>query len=544
MKYKSELLSELIEKNGHTTTKVTHYESECENEFISEVRGAYPKLIDYSGEWLNYANNHVNIGKFPTERVENVTNARFENVVPYGCKSAILKGNTLVNKASVVGRTIGNDGWNNLSIKLNYPLSIKSKYLINIFNLPNGMNYVLTNSTNSDWIMPSYVNKKTVFASQCDSDSFITLHVNDSTTYRPLTQEEINKIQVIIIEYQEGMENWDIPYFEGMQSVKMPVLTTTGKNLFNLNKVIELEGLVVKNDSLHIGNRMFPDEVIYTFENAPTESILTFDISSTDVVNSGGALASIWYEDGTYSWITISNRRYVNKKRVVGVKIHNWCEGTHIISNIQLEEGISETPCEPFKTNILTVNEPVELRGIRDVQDTLDCLTGEVTSKIDEVLIDCNDYLVYGLTELDNLVRFYVLAGDIGIDVPNKEFNTISDKFISSQKAFDDSSDLECVHVGYKAIYFKLNKNRLSEITQNGVVNWFKSNPTTICWVANHESVKTVDLSCLDENNKPTKFKPYEGVMYVVTSSETLPPLLDMEVPVEAINQNLAGFIK
>jgi hypothetical protein len=28
------------------------------------------------------------------------------------------------------------------------------------------------------------------------------------------------------------MENWDIPYFEGMQSVKMPVLTTTGKNLF------------------------------------------------------------------------------------------------------------------------------------------------------------------------------------------------------------------------------------------------------------------------------------------------------------------------
>ena len=36
---------------------------------------------------------------------------------------------------------------------------------------------------------------------------------------------------LMIIEYQEGMENWDIPYFEGMQSVKMPVLRTTGKNL-------------------------------------------------------------------------------------------------------------------------------------------------------------------------------------------------------------------------------------------------------------------------------------------------------------------------
>ena len=29
--------------------------------------------------------------------------------------------------------------------------------------------------------------------------------------------------QPMIIEYQEGMENWDIPYFTGMQSVKLPV---------------------------------------------------------------------------------------------------------------------------------------------------------------------------------------------------------------------------------------------------------------------------------------------------------------------------------
>ena len=75
-------------------------------------------------------------------------------------KSAILKGQTLVNKASILGRTIANDGWNNLSIRLNYPLSINSKYLINVFNLPSGMRYVLTNTTNSDWIMPSYVVKK------------------------------------------------------------------------------------------------------------------------------------------------------------------------------------------------------------------------------------------------------------------------------------------------------------------------------------------------------------------------------------------------
>ena len=36
---------------------------------------------------------------------------------------------------------------------------------------------------------------------------------------------------VMVIEYQEGMENWDIPYFEGMTSVKAPVLKSVGKNL-------------------------------------------------------------------------------------------------------------------------------------------------------------------------------------------------------------------------------------------------------------------------------------------------------------------------
>ena len=56
-----------------------------------------------------------------------------------------------------------------------------------------------------------------------------------------------------IMEYQEGMENWDIPYFEGMKSVQMPVLKTIGKNLYqpptsvsklNGNALVELHNNV------------------------------------------------------------------------------------------------------------------------------------------------------------------------------------------------------------------------------------------------------------------------------------------------------------
>ena len=130
-------------------------------------------------------------------------------------------------------------------------------------------------------------------------------------------------------------------------------------------------------------------------------------------------------------------------------------------------------------------------------------------------------------------MRFYVLARDLGVDIPNKIFDTISDKFISSSTAFSDSGNLECVCVGYSAVYFKLNKNRLSEITQDGVVNWFKSNPTTVCWVANQESIETVDLNVVDQDgNTIPKTKSYNGVTHleVTVPKQSLLPNISAEV--------------
>ena len=50
---------------------------------------------------------------------------------------------------------------------------------------------------------------------------------------------------IMIIEYQEGMKNWDIPYFEGIQSVEMPVLTTSNEdgtktNILTVNEDVTL----------------------------------------------------------------------------------------------------------------------------------------------------------------------------------------------------------------------------------------------------------------------------------------------------------------
>ena len=57
---------------------------------------------------------------------------------------------------------------------------------------------------------------------------------------------------------------------------------------------------------------------------------------------------------------------------------------TVTVKNIQLELGSTATSYEPFKSNILTVNEEVELRGVDDVKDELNLLTGEYTKAIYE----------------------------------------------------------------------------------------------------------------------------------------------------------------
>ena len=92
MKYQSELINEILEDRGHEKSSL-HYESECVESWIEESKGAYPKLCDYEGEWLNYMIENP-IGDFPYETVTSNPTATVSNVVPYGYKSAILKGST------------------------------------------------------------------------------------------------------------------------------------------------------------------------------------------------------------------------------------------------------------------------------------------------------------------------------------------------------------------------------------------------------------------------------------------------------------------
>ena len=60
--------------------------------------------------------------------------------------------------------------------------------------------------------------------------------------------------------------------------------------------------------------------------------------------------------------------------------------------------------------------------------------------------------------------------------------------------------------------------------------------------VLTHEVVKTVDLSCINEQGESVTFKPFEGTMHIMTNGTPIKPTATIEVPVEANTQNLMSF--
>ena len=148
-----------------------------------------------------------------------------------------LKGQTLVNlipegrqSSFHLNNTHGGGQafWDSPNVNMIKP---STKYLIltNV-TLNTGSRIVINNNegyiscfTDGIYYEPNEVGiKKTILTSKSDLSDCTTI----LRSYTHTVGEVKGTIQVF--EYQEGMENWDIPYFTGMASCKMPILHTVG----------------------------------------------------------------------------------------------------------------------------------------------------------------------------------------------------------------------------------------------------------------------------------------------------------------------------
>lgn len=296
--------------------------------------------------------------------------------------------------------------------------------------------------------------------------------------------------------------------FEGMQSVKMLVLRSVGKNLATVSNV-RIEGIRT-NSGGH------PKNII--MKNIPVEEGKTYTISGvgskSDNMNgisftryehqnptNSNNHSQLWDEIGKDSASTTftipKGIKYVSFTFGNCVYNNNGEDGWLQWDNIQLEEGSTATSYESYKTNILTVNEPIELRGIGNVRDELDLLTGEMTQRIGEIVLDETlDYQGSSSANGENTMYFQFDLGAYPSSTP------ISHYFkVSSANLYVSDNDYEAIRITSRgALQLRILKSKLPTTDTDGVKEFFKQNNISIQYQLAQESIKTVDLNVVDQN--------------------------------------------
>ena len=567
------LLKRIIENN---TNDIPHAQSRIEEFLISILIGEIDNLPipqSRSEIFLDYiARNNR-----PVEDIEYIsysgTNITAYNTIEKPIKSAILKGQTLVNLVprKIIDHIASSD-WDGYCCLVQnskqsfdqwrtlQDLKPNTKYYISCyvetFEDANNKDYCLNNpsveSIFEDSMIINSVGRYqwlSTTKSELTDEIFIVLRSQNAHARGAIKIRDI-----MIIEYQKGMENRDIPYFEGMQSVKMPVLTTCGKNLFDMNRpydaITDSQATVVQDTNqitvssaesgIYVNANFILDKDFFAGKTVTGSCLYESDIKDIGTVQ-------ITYQDGNgdhhYQWIK-TPKTFTFPNNFIGdvmlcVSANNTGtpqSNTVTVKNIQLELGATATSYEPHKTNILTVNEDVTLCKVGDVQDELDLKTGELTQRIGEVVFDgSEEWRKANL--IGETMRFSLTTQEY-------KMKTSSDGMCDKIPYIKwNSEDVEHVRVDGDAPYGNfivwIKTSRLSTSDTQGFKQWLSQNPIAVQYELATESIKTVDLKVVNQDgNQVKELSAFDGTTYIVSGSasdNSLIAITEVEVPTKLI---------
>ena len=519
-----------------------------------------PAYLSRYEELLGYLAENGGVGDF--EYVLYTLNQRLSTLYSTKerpVKSAILKGQTLVNMVTdntTNGYTLEQDGSSIKNARVNLIDGFENDIYTIIFEISN-MNIV---NPNGNWIV--YINAQTKADSGADNTSIKSFIKNGrvSFTYKPSREQKTTNWFNICLHIDSGVGSTitiknvvvlkgdhtqeDIPYFEGMQSVKMPVLKTVGKNLFGVK------------DKVRSGEYFYQSSYIYV----PVDKGVINSVNTTTISVEGTNATGLYclltvkpYYSATYEAILVnaygefSHSKPIRPQSFIHgaaveqqyylsfgfdggteTDVKNYLLSSDI--NVQIEEGSTATPYEPYKSNILTVNEEVELRGIGDVKDTLDGNTGELTQRIGEIVIDENND-IRKESYCENVDEGFFKFITEYVEKP-KNNNYISNK-LQKINVYELTNAVGFTLIGGKGKYrylFCIKSSELSELSLNGCKQWLAKNPITIQYQLATESIKTVDLTTVDQDGQPTKLKTFNDITHVEIKADNLIPSVDLEV--------------
>lgn len=486
------------------------------------------------------------------------------NVMDGHAKSAILKGQTLVNlfKNKVTHRDTGKfiyveegdkiqatfkdgvtDGWIGFSFKENVPFEIGKTYTVmnELYKCDDQLNSLNISLGNKKFVNTKPVigiNKLKIIIPSDYTEGINWMYYNVNNTNNSAT---IFSSNLLILEGDYTQE--DIPYFEGMQSVKMPVLTTTGKNLLDPN-YLKNQCLKIDPSSMYSNGEIVFNANVYHLKrlvdiNFESNTQYAFNFKMKGNANTK-LYIKVYYKDGSNT----NHFPYINESIDV---ISGTTKKNATVDFITISYGSNNTDCilylnecslfksdivtshEPYKSNILSTSEDVVLRKVGDVQDELDLLTGEVVERIGYA--DINSFVSLSYRALsDNQGYMAVIA------LKNKKITTDLASNLVKVNALNNT-DFGMYNNPSNVVVFRKNCT-LDELKL--IINQIQ-----IVYELATESIKTVDLMPSGTHPSTTPYCWKNG--HIQLSSSGLLPNLEYSVVTSRagqINQNATMIVK
>ena len=454
------------------------------------------------------------------------------NTVEAPVKSAILKGRTLINLFDINSISNAPNGSGNQNINdwvvfknnggansqtfyyntIRQDIEIGKKYIAFLYVGENTIGDVTVKGAHAGYYLyPMSFNvsspgvyKTTFIANTTATDRKGNINFRCITSSSNVGEF---KFRILLLKDEDVIGNQDFAYFEGMESVRMPVLRTSNNDCYIIN--------IEKNCYYTAGAGKFTYSANFDTYNVYVHGLsavkLTSDTELSDMsfwgdnnqyISGGGSFQ--------YTFSVPSNAKYF-KVAIQHGNTSLTVNGFDIIND--------------YKSNILSTPSDLELRGIGDVQDTLDCLTGEKVERIGEIVLDgSEDEDWRDWWHLTNTVGCYIPNG-----IPNNGKVVVNNIPYNTINGGDESNDIEGYNLSTAGtLLVRILKSKLSSPDLNGFKEYLASNPIVIQYGLTQESIKTVALS---DNHVYS----YKGTTHYSCSSEegSLIPTLSVKVPTD-----------
>ena len=357
---------------------------------------------------------------------------------------------------------------------------------------------------------------------------------------------------IVLVEYQDGMENWDIPYFTGMCDVKSPILSNCGKNLINpalfkfqpnlsgdgsekvesvgddiifygANKGYYLDVILKENTSYYINYESRSD----------VTNIRLFDLDGWQINNLVPSTLTTNIQQNT---IVTTNKK---------CRLRVWTEGSvAIIRKLIVAEATQAVPYEPYKSNILTCetyfdevsqsDKTIVLRSLPNgVCDTLNVETGEYVQRIGEYTFD-GSHPMYGSINITGDKYFYTCTNVVTDNKRNLATNNQICDILPVKNPYEHT-DENCAWLFYNqhSSYFRIAlKEYCNENRESDVILWLKENPVTVQYELETPVVKTVNLSGF-----PYAYKDGHVILESGSIEQSLLPKVEYSLSTNRIGQ-------